>query len=166
MSRPRSRPVCTSRIGKAPEASQLPTVFTHAVAALSIGTVLLPRAAKAGVWGAGALCAMLPDADVAAKVAAELGTKTLSNSGWNVYANMEHLRSRRIVSGFASSVADYVADPGSLPATDALLARSITLGVGVVDPGIGSAFGISVRATSSDIERVAKEFSATVERHL
>jgi hypothetical protein len=112
------------------------------------------------------LVVTLPDADVAAKVAAELGTKTLSNSGWHVYANMEHLRSRRIVSGFASSVADYVADPGSLPATDALLARSITLGVGVVDPGIGSAFGISVRATSSDIERVAKEFSSTVERHL
>ena len=96
----------------------------------------------------------------------DLGTKTLANSGWHVYANMEHLRSRRIVSGFASSVADYVADPGLLPATDALLARSITLGVGVVDAGIGSAFGINVRSTASDIEKVADRFRAAVEHHV
>ena len=78
---------------------------------------------------------------------------------------MEHLRSRRIVSGFASAVADYVADPGLLPATDALLARSITLGVGVVDAGIGSAFGINVRSTSTDIEKAADRFRTAVERH-
>jgi dTDP-4-amino-4,6-dideoxygalactose transaminase len=112
------------------------------------------------------LVVVLPDAAGAAAVAAELGTKTLANSGWHVYANMEHLRSRRIVSGFASSVADYVADPGLLPATDALLARSITLGIGVVDAGIGSAFGLSVRSTSSDIEQVAKRFQVAVEHHV
>ncbi|HVE19109.1 MAG TPA: DegT/DnrJ/EryC1/StrS family aminotransferase, partial [Ilumatobacteraceae bacterium] len=78
------------------------------------------------------LVVTLPNSAVAAEVASDLGTKTLSNSGWHVYSNMEHLRSRRIVSGFASSVADYVADPGLLPATDALLARSITIGIGVV----------------------------------
>ena len=108
----------------------------------------------------------LPTADDAAAVAAELGTKTLAKSGWHVYSNMEHLRSRRIVSGFASSVADYVAEPGSLPATDALLARSITIGIGVVDAGIGSAFGINVRSDSSDIEQVAKRFRTAVERHV
>ncbi len=112
------------------------------------------------------LVVVLPDASGARAVAAELGTKTLANSGWHVYANMEHLRSRRIVSGFARSVADYVADPGLLPATDALLARSITLGVGVVDAGIGSAFGLNVRSTPSDIEQVAKRFEVAVERHV
>jgi dTDP-4-amino-4,6-dideoxygalactose transaminase len=112
------------------------------------------------------LVVVLPDAASASAVAAELGTKTLANSGWHVYANMEHLRSRRIVSGFARSVADYVADPGLLPATDALLARSITLGVGVVDAGIGSAFGLNVRSTASDIEQVAKRFQVAVERHV
>lgn len=112
------------------------------------------------------LVVILPDAAGAAAVAADLGTKTLANSGWHVYANMEHLRSRRIVSGFARSVADYVADPGLLPATDALLARSITLGVGVVDAGIGSAFGLNVRSTASDIEQVAKRFQVAVERHV
>lgn len=112
------------------------------------------------------LVVVLPDADTAAAVARDLDTKTLSNSGWHVYANMEHLRSRRIVSGFASAVADYIADPGILPATDALLARSITLGVGVVDAGIGSAFGINVRSTATDIEKAADRFRTAVENHL
>jgi dTDP-4-amino-4,6-dideoxygalactose transaminase len=112
------------------------------------------------------LVVTLPDPTSAAAVAGELGTKTLSNSGWHVYANMEHLLRRRVVSGFAHSVADYVADPGSLPATDALLARSITLGIGVVDPGLGSAFGINIRSTSADIEQVADRFRAAVEHHV
>ncbi|MEY2444433.1 MAG: hypothetical protein QOE00_1013 [Ilumatobacteraceae bacterium] len=109
------------------------------------------------------LVVTLPDAEIANAVARDLETKTLANSGWHVYSNMEHLRSRRIVSGFARSVADYVAEPGLLPATDALLARSITLGVGVVDAGIGSAFGINIRSTPSDIEKVADRFRAAVE---
>ena len=33
-------------------------------------------------------------------------------------------------------------------------------------PGIGSAFGINVRSTSSDIERVAERFRAAVEQHV
>jgi dTDP-4-amino-4,6-dideoxygalactose transaminase len=108
----------------------------------------------------------LPTAENATAVADELGTKTLAKSGWHVYSNMEHLRSRRIVSGFASSVADYVAEPGSLPATDELLARSITIGIGVVDAGIGSAFGINVRSDAADIEQVGKRFRTAVERHV
>ncbi|MEY2400296.1 MAG: hypothetical protein QOJ08_407 [Ilumatobacteraceae bacterium] len=112
------------------------------------------------------LVVALPDAASAAAIAADLGTKTLADSGWHVYSNMEHLRSRRIVSGFARSVAEYVAEPGSLPVTDALLARSITLGVGVVDAGIGSAFGINIRSTPSDIEQVADRFRAAVERRV
>jgi dTDP-4-amino-4,6-dideoxygalactose transaminase len=112
------------------------------------------------------LVVTLPTAADATAVAADLDTKTLAKSGWHVYSNMEHLRSRRIVSGFASSVADYVAEPGSLPATDALLARSITIGVGVVDAGIGSAFGINVRSDASDIEKVADRFRSAVERHV
>ena len=109
---------------------------------------------------------MLPDAGTASAVAAELGTKTLANSGWHVYANMEHLRARRVVAGFERTVGDYVADPGALPNTDALLARAITLGVGVVDPGLGSAFGINVRSTPDDIARVAERFRDVVTRHV
>ncbi|MEP7045059.1 MAG: DegT/DnrJ/EryC1/StrS family aminotransferase [Ilumatobacteraceae bacterium] len=112
------------------------------------------------------LVVVLPDAETAAAVARDLDTKTLADSGWHVYKNMEHLRSRKIVSGFASAVADYVADPGLLPRTDALLARSITLGIGVVDAGIGSAFGINVRATSDDIAKAADRFRTAVQHHL
>ncbi len=112
------------------------------------------------------LVVTLPDAATASIVAKELGTKTLADSGWHVYANMEHLLQRRIVSGFARSAADYVVAPGCLPATDALLARAITLGVGVVDSVLGSAFGINIRSTPSDIERVADRFRVAVERHV
>jgi inner membrane protein len=43
----------------------LPTIFTHAVAALGIGTVMLPRNSGTAVWMAGVGCSILPDADVA-----------------------------------------------------------------------------------------------------
>ena len=42
----------------------MPSVFSHAVAALGIGTVFFGRQAPARVWTLGALCAALPDADV------------------------------------------------------------------------------------------------------
>jgi inner membrane protein len=42
----------------------LPTIFSHAVAAIGIGSVMLPRHSSAAVWGAGVVCSMLPDADV------------------------------------------------------------------------------------------------------
>jgi inner membrane protein len=44
----------------------MPTVFTHAVAALGLGALFYRREVPKGVWGLGALCAALPDADVAA----------------------------------------------------------------------------------------------------
>jgi dTDP-4-amino-4,6-dideoxygalactose transaminase len=111
------------------------------------------------------LVVMLPSADTAKQVATELGTKTLADSGWHVYANMEHLIQKRVVSGHMAAMSDYVAYPGALPATDSILGRSITLGIGVVDPGIGSAFGLNVRSDSDDIDRVARQFSAAYRRH-
>jgi inner membrane protein len=44
----------------------LPTIFTHAVAALSIGTAVLPKRTAATVWTCGIVCAVIPDADVVA----------------------------------------------------------------------------------------------------
>ena len=43
------------------------------------------------------------DAETASLVAKELGTKTLADSGWHVYHNMEHLLQRRVVSTFAQA---------------------------------------------------------------
>lgn len=112
------------------------------------------------------LVVTMPDAPTAKSVAAELGTKPLSDSGWHVYGNMEHLLRKRVVSSFAGSVADYVAAPGVLPATDALLARSITLGIGVVDPGLGSAYGIDVRSDATAIDDVAARVADVVGQHV
>jgi inner membrane protein len=44
----------------------MPTIFTHAVAAAAIGTVIVPAKTSARVWIVGILCAMLPDLDVIA----------------------------------------------------------------------------------------------------
>ena len=44
----------------------MPSVFSHAVAATAIGAVMIATPPRLGVWGLGALCAMLPDLDVVA----------------------------------------------------------------------------------------------------
>ena len=71
---------------------------------------------------------------------AELGSITLDHSGWHVYAHMENLLDRRTVVGrgcpfdcacHTDGAPQYRA--GMLPATDALLARSMSFAIGVVD---------------------------------
>jgi inner membrane protein len=42
----------------------LPTIFSHAVVTMGIGSVMLPRHSGAAVWAAGVMCSILPDADV------------------------------------------------------------------------------------------------------
>jgi len=44
------------------------------------------------------------------------------------------------------------------PRTDDILARAINLSVGVVDAGLGAAFGINVRSTDDEIDRAAETF--------
>lgn len=44
----------------------MPTVFTHAVAALGLGALFYRREVPKGVWLLGAVCAALPDLDVVA----------------------------------------------------------------------------------------------------
>jgi hypothetical protein len=45
-----------------------------------------------------------------------------------------------------------------LPQTDDILARSINLSAGVVDPGLGADFGINVLSSEAEIDRKAEEF--------
>jgi dTDP-4-amino-4,6-dideoxygalactose transaminase len=91
----------------------------------------------------------------AEKVAAALGSKTLAESGWHVYYNMEHILRclNEIGRGYQK---------GSMPKTDDLLARSLNISVGVVDPGIGSAFGINIRSSEEEIERIASKIAEAV----
>src|SRR5215831_3500297 len=44
----------------------LPTVFTHAIVALGIGSCMLPKNSHPALWCAGVACSMLPDVDTAA----------------------------------------------------------------------------------------------------
>jgi 8-amino-3,8-dideoxy-alpha-D-manno-octulosonate transaminase len=90
--------------------------------------------------------------ETAAQAAAALGTKTVAHSGWHVYNNMEQLLDFRGADG---------ARPyrrNMLPQTDDILLRSINLSVGVVDPGLGSDFGITPLSSDEQIDRTAEEF--------
>jgi dTDP-4-amino-4,6-dideoxygalactose transaminase len=100
------------------------------------------------------LCTVIfDDAARAAQVAERLGTTTVDRSGWHVYANMEHVMRWLSEHGQPSG-------KGAYPRTDDILARSINLSVGVVDAGLGAAFGIHIRSTDEEIEAAARAFRA------
>ncbi len=98
------------------------------------------------------LCTVLfDDPAKAARVAAKLGTTTVDKSGWHVYANMEHFNRYLRDRGFPYG-------KGAFPRTDDILSRAINLSVGVVDAGLGAAFGINIDATDDEIVRAADRF--------
>lgn len=112
----------------------------------------------------------LPDETSARAVAAELGTKVVADSGWHVYSNMEQVLGKRTVTawGCPFACASYPVNveyrKGMLPQTDALLARAINLSVGVSDPGLGSAFGLTIHSDGGEVERVAARVREVVAR--
>jgi len=93
-----------------------------------------------------------PDEKVTRKVAGVLNVKTVADSGWHVYNHMEQILSWEDETGRRPN------HKNMLPKTDAILARAINLSVGVVDAGIGAAFGITVLSTDDEIARTAEEF--------
>jgi dTDP-4-amino-4,6-dideoxygalactose transaminase len=95
-------------------------------------------------------------AEVARSVANSLGTITLSSSGKHNYANIPQL-ARGAVPGRARP-SDFHAEPGMLPCTDDLLARTIALSVGVVDSYLGTGFGINIGSDDPEIACVAEKF--------
>jgi dTDP-4-amino-4,6-dideoxygalactose transaminase len=98
------------------------------------------------------LCTVLFDEPAAAaRVAGRLGTTTVDRSGWHVYANMEHFNRYLRENGFPHG-------KGAFPRTDDILSRAINLSVGVVDAGLGAAFGIDIDATDDAIVRAADRF--------
>lgn len=103
------------------------------------------------------LTIIFSDQGQASAVAKKLQSKTMEHSGWHVYNNMEHILSHRLPDGSP------VASKNSLPITDDILARSINLSVGVVDPGIGADFGINILSSVEEIDRKAREFITAVE---
>jgi 8-amino-3,8-dideoxy-alpha-D-manno-octulosonate transaminase len=53
-----------------------------------------------------------------------------------------------------------------LPRTDDLVARAINISVGVVDRGLGSAFGIHPHSSDAEIDQKAAEFLAALKECL
>jgi dTDP-4-amino-4,6-dideoxygalactose transaminase len=118
------------------------------------------------------LVVTFPSADIARRVADDLGSITLAASGWHVYSNMEHLLERRTVTGRGCpfDCACHGGDgtgyrAGMLPLTDALLARSMSIGIGVFDMNLAP-FGLRMRDDAAAAERCAARFREVAGRHL
>lgn len=103
------------------------------------------------------LTVMFETKEIADAVADSLGSKTLAHSGWHVYSNMEHVMEHKTPVAGWSQPARF-AHASALPQTDALLSRSMNISIGVVDGGIGSAFGINIHSSASEIDEVAVAF--------
>jgi dTDP-4-amino-4,6-dideoxygalactose transaminase len=122
------------------------------------------------------LSVILPTAEIAEKMAKELGTRVVSHAGWHVYNNMEQLLEQRTVT---SVQCPFVCEKlhggsqkpvkywkGMLPQTDAILGRSLNISIGVRDPGLCSGFGITINEDLNDVEKSAATFRKVAEKYL
>lgn len=121
------------------------------------------------------LVVFLPSEEIARQVASELQTKVLADSGWHVYNHMEHILNQSTVTeeGCPFRCPIYLEKGGSaryeqgmLPQTDGLLARAINISIGVWDPGLGSAFGVTVKDGPAEVEASAERFCRAVRQYL
>jgi dTDP-4-amino-4,6-dideoxygalactose transaminase len=121
------------------------------------------------------LTVILPSAKVARTIAEGLGTKVAAEAGWHVYSNMEQILEQRTItsekcpftcSPYTGRGGDMHYRKGMLPQTDALLARSLNISIGVSDPGLSSAFGVTMRDGLDVVEERAGRFRDVALRHL
>ena len=109
------------------------------------------------------LVLVLPDAETAAAVTERLPAITLDHSGWHVYSLMENLLDQRTVTGRGCPFdcechgSDVRYEAGMLPATDALLARSMSFAIGVIDPNLAP-FGLRMSDDAEVARRRAQRF--------
>jgi dTDP-4-amino-4,6-dideoxygalactose transaminase len=114
------------------------------------------------------LTVFLPDKKSADAAAEKLGTTTVAHSGWHVYNNMENILGMKTINPKNNPLkhpqykgkAEY--RKGMLPKTDGLLERAINISVGVVDRGLGSAFGINLESSDAEVDKQAETFRRTV----
>jgi len=100
----------------------------------------------------GTLCTVIFDnPEKADRVSRRLGTTTVDHSGWHVYSNMEHFNRYLREIGRPHG-------KGAYPRTDSILSRAINLSVGVVDAGLGAAFGINIDSSPEEIRQTAARF--------
>jgi dTDP-4-amino-4,6-dideoxygalactose transaminase len=119
------------------------------------------------------LTVFLPSEEIARQVAKELGTRVVADSGWHVYSNMEQILEKRmpIAEGCPFRCPLYTGPgqeywKGMLPQTDALVARAINIGIGVSDPGLGSAFGVTMRDGFDTVDARAAQFRQVAQKYL
>jgi len=119
------------------------------------------------------LTVILPDEEVARKIANALGTKVVADSGWHVYTNMEQILEKRTVTpeGCPFTCPYYKGGEvnyrkGMLPRTDELLRRAINISIGVSDPGLGSAFGVTMHDGLETVDARAAQFRRAAEGYL
>jgi dTDP-4-amino-4,6-dideoxygalactose transaminase len=98
------------------------------------------------------VCTVIFDTkEKASEVSKTLGSKTVDQSGWHVYANMEHVLNHLKKVGQPHT-------KGSYPITDDILSRAMNISIGVVDSGLGCGWGININSSDAEIEAVAKQF--------
>ena len=121
------------------------------------------------------LAVILPTADMARKIAADLDSKVVAEAGWHVYNNMEHLLEQRMPTPLSCSFScPHYAEQGGtmryrkgmLPRTDDLLTRSINISIGVSDAGLGSAFGVTINDDLDVVAERAATFRRVADRYL
>lgn len=121
------------------------------------------------------LVVFLPTAKIANDVAHELGTKVIAKSGWHVYNNMEHLLQQSTVTSegcpftcpyYTEHGGNQAYRKGMLPQTDELLNRAINISIGVVDPGLGAGFGVSINDGPDEVKASASKFNQVVSKFL
>ena len=121
------------------------------------------------------LTVILPSAQIAARLATDLGSSVVAQAGWHVYSNMEHLLEQRVVNpvGCSFSCPHYAERGGDmrywrgmLPQTDDLLSRAINISIGVPDPGLGAAFGVTVKDGPEIVDERVETFRQVAQRHL
>lgn len=101
---------------------------------------------------AATLCTVIFDTkEQADKVTKALGSKTIDQSGWHVYANMEHVLKHLETVGQPHT-------KGSYPRTDDILSRAMNISIGVVDGGLGAGWGININSTDGEIRNAARQF--------
>ena len=117
------------------------------------------------------LVVSLPTQEMAQNVAAEVGALPLSESGWHTYSKMNHLLEKRTITGKGCPFD--CADPkhshgeyraGMLPQTDALLDRSISIGIGVRDANLAP-FGLRMRDGPEQAAVIGATFRDAVIKH-
>jgi dTDP-4-amino-4,6-dideoxygalactose transaminase len=119
------------------------------------------------------LVVMFPAAEIARRVASDLDSRVLADSGWHIYSKMEHLLHKRTASmkgppfhgeNARGRAVEY--RPGMLPRTDDLVARAMTIGIGVADPNLGSTSGVTIRDGADAVRARAERFRAAARRYL